>query len=405
MKFTPPPTSLREPLNIPEKIMMGPGPSNCSKRVLSAMNNTCLSNFHDELFQVIDEVKDGLRYVFQTGNRTTMCITGSAHTGMEALLCNLLEEGDIVLIAVNGIWGERAVNMATRYGADVRILKGPADKPFSLVDLKKAIEQHRPKCLFIVHGDSSSGLLQPLEGLGKICHDYDCLLLVDAVASLCGVPFYTDKWEIDGVYTGSQKVLGAPPGITPISISPRALEVIRARKTQSKVFYWDLLVLGNYWGCYDEQKRYHHTVPCNLIFALREALAQVADEGLEAVIKRRMECAELMYRGLNAMGMNIFVKDPKHRLSTVTCIMIPKGITWWKVSQYAMQNFSLEIQGGFGPTWEIAWRAGIMGESSTVQRVNFYLYAFKESLKATHPDFVFEERNGHSAAQIENGTE
>lgn len=374
---------------------MGPGPSNCSKRVLSALCNTSLSNFHAELFRVIDDVKDGLRYIFQTENRATMCISGSAHAGMEALLCNLLEERDVVLIAVNGIWAERAVDMATRYGTDVRILEGPPDRPFSLADLKRAIELHKPKCLFVTHGDSSSGLLQPLEGLGKICHENDCLLLVDAVASLCGVPFYMDKWEIDGAYTGAQKVLGAPPGITPISISPRALKVIRSRKTKSKVFYWDLLLVGNYWGCYDEQKTYHHTVASNLIFALREALAQIAEEGLETQIKRRVECAKLLYRGLASMGLEVFVKDPQHRLPTVTGIMIPEGITWWKVSQYAMKNFSLEVQGGLGPTWEKAWRVGIMGESSTVQKINFYLYAFKESLKATHPDYVFDERNGY----------
>ncbi|XP_053688365.1 3-hydroxykynurenine transaminase-like [Sabethes cyaneus] len=395
MKLLPPPASLRRPLQIPEKVMMGPGPSNCSKRVLSAMHNTSLSNFHAELFEVLDEIKDGLRYVFQTENRTTMCVSGSAHSGMEALLCNLLEEGDIALIAVNGIWAERAVEMANRYGADVRILKGADDQPFRLEDLRSAIEQHRPKVLFLTHGDSSSGLLQPLEGLGQICHENDCLLLVDAVASLCAAPFHMDAWEIDGAYTGSQKVLGAPPGLTPISISPKALEVIRSRKTKSKVFYWDLLLLGNYWGCYDEQKTYHHTVSSNLLFALREALAQVVEEGLETVIKRRQDCAEHLYRGLANMGLDIFVKDPQHRLTSVTGIMIPKGVTWWKVSQYAMKNFSLEIQGGLGPTWEKAWRVGIMGECSTVQKVNYYLYGLKESLKATHPDYAFDERNGY----------
>ncbi|XP_049291686.1 3-hydroxykynurenine transaminase isoform X1 [Anopheles funestus] len=394
MKFTPPPASLRNPLIIPEKIMMGPGPSNCSKRVLSAMTNTVLSNFHAELFRTMDEVKDGLRYIFQTESRATMCVSGSAHAGMEAMLSNLLEEGDRVLIAVNGIWAERAVEMSTRYGADVRTIEGPADRPFSLETLTTAIEHHQPKCLFLTHGDSSSGLLQPLEGVGQICHQHDCLLIVDAVASLCGVPFYMDKWEVDAVYTGAQKVLGAPPGITPISISPKALDVIKNRRTKSKVFYWDLLLLGNYWGCYDEPKRYHHTVASNLIFALREALAQIVEEGLETQIKRRLECAQILYDGLGKMGLEIFVKDPKHRLPTVTGIMIPKGVDWWKVSQYAMNNFSMEVQGGLGPTFGKAWRVGIMGECSTVQKIYFYLYVLKESLKATHPDYIFEESNG-----------
>lgn len=395
MKLLPPPVSLRQPLLIPEKVMMGPGPANCSKRVLSAMHNTSLSNFHIELLEMLEEIKDGLRYIFQTENRTTMCVSGSGHSGMEALLCNLLEEGDVALIAVNGIWAERAVEMATRYGADVRIVRGAGDRPFPLEDLKNAIEQHKPKILFVTHGDSSSGLLQPLEGLGKICHENDCLLLVDAVASLCATPFYMDAWEIDGTYTGSQKVLGAPPGLTPISISQKALDVIRNRKTKSKVFYWDLLLLGNYWNCYDEQRTYHHTVSSNLLYALREALAQIVEEGLENVIKRREDCSQHLYCGLASMGLEIFVKDPQHRLPSVAGIMIPKGVTWWKVSQHAMKNFSLEVQGGLGPTWEKAWRVGIMGECSTVQKINYYLYAFRESLKATHPDYALDERNGY----------
>ena len=217
--------------------MMGPGPSNCSKRVLTAMTNTVLSNFHAELFRTMDEVKDGLRYIFQTENRATMCVSGSAHAGMEAMLSNLLEEGDRVLIAVNGIWAERAVEMSERYGADVRTIEGPPDRPFSLETLARAIELHQPKCLFLTHGDSSSGLLQPLEGVGQICHQHDCLLIVDAVASLCGVPFYMDKWEIDAVYTGAQKVLGAPPGITPISISPKALLVLQRMLGTIKFVY------------------------------------------------------------------------------------------------------------------------------------------------------------------------
>ncbi|XP_055629415.1 3-hydroxykynurenine transaminase-like [Toxorhynchites rutilus septentrionalis] len=395
MKFTPPPASLRTPLNIPERMMMGPGPSNCSKRVLSALCNTSLSNHHAELLHLIDDVKDGLRYIFQTENRVTMCISGSAHAGMEALLCNLIEEDDTVLIANSGTWAERAVEMSTRYGADVRVLEGLPDRPFPLHDLKKAIELHRPKCLFVVHGDSSSGLLQPLEGLGKICHDNNCLLLVDAVASVCGVPFYMDRWEIDGAYTGSQKVLGAPPGITPISVSLRALNVIRSRKSKSKVFYWDIVQLGNYWGCFNEQRRYHHTVASNLIYALREALAQVVEEGIETVIERRMECAQLLYHGLASMGLEVFVKNPQHRLPTVTGIMIPNGVNCSKVSQYALNNFSLEIQIGLGSTANKAWRVGIMGECSTVQKVKYFLYAFKESLKATHTNYVFGDQNGY----------
>ena len=223
MEYSKPPVVLQEEMVVPEKILMGPGPSNCSKRVLNALSNPVLGHLHPECLKIMDDIKDGLKYVFQTKNRVTLCTSASGHGGMEASLCNLLEDQDIVLIGVTGIWGNRAAEMARRYGADVRLVKAELGKSLTLDEIERAILIHKPVVFFVAQGDSSSGVLQNLEGLGDLCHKYDCLLIVDTVASLGGTNFFMDKWGIDVVYTGSQKVLGAPPGITPMSFSEKAL--------------------------------------------------------------------------------------------------------------------------------------------------------------------------------------
>lgn len=203
----------------------------------------------------MDEIKEGLQYLFQTKNTLTLAISATGHGGMEATLCNLLEPNEVVLIAKNGIWGERAGNMAKRYGADVRYVETEAGKAFSLTEFETALIKHRPVVLFVTHGESSTGVMQPLEGLGELCHRHNCLLAVDTVAALGGTPLFTDKWEIDAVYTGSQKVIGAPPGFAPISLSPRAEKKVFNRKTPVTVYYWDLTQLGQYWACFPNAPR------------------------------------------------------------------------------------------------------------------------------------------------------
>lgn len=205
---------------------MGAGPSNYSQRVRDAMARPCLGHLHPETLKIMDEIKEGLQYVFQTRNTATMCITASGHAGMEAVMCNLLEDGDVALIGKTGIWGSRAEEMARRYGADTRTLEIKAGEAITLDVLEEHLKAHKPALFFIVQGESSTGLRQDVRGMGALCHKYGCLFAVDTVASLGGTEFKMDEWEIDVVYTGSQKVLGAPPGITPISFNQRALYVI-----------------------------------------------------------------------------------------------------------------------------------------------------------------------------------
>lgn len=232
----PQPVALKLPINVPLKIMMAPGPSNCSQRVLNALKYPILGNLHPETFKIMDDVKYGIRYMFQTNNPLTLCVSTSGHGGMEAVLCNLLEDREIVLIGVTGIWGQRAGDMAVRYGADVRYLSSVLSESLSLDEIRDSFEFHKPKVFFITQGDSSTGVLQSLKEISEICQSFDCLLVVDAVASLGGTEFLMDKWKNDAVYTGTQKVLGAPPGITPISFSQRSVKKIIT------------LLLGDFWG-------------------------------------------------------------------------------------------------------------------------------------------------------------
>lgn len=198
----------------------------------------------------MDDIKDGLQYIFQTKNKATMCVSASGHGGMEASLCNLIEDGDVVLIGQTGIWGERAGEMARRYGGDVRVVIAENGSVLSVEDIRAALLLHRPSILFLTQGESSTGVMQPIEEIGQIMEEFNCLLIVDTVASLGGTPFFMDKWHVDAVYTGSQKVLGAPPGITPLSFSERAMEKVKQRRTKVKVYYWDITLLGDYWNCF-----------------------------------------------------------------------------------------------------------------------------------------------------------
>lgn len=237
----PVPESLKKPLEVPKKLLMGPGPSNCPPRVLHALAEPILGHMHPEVFKVskvvfvvlsssgrffllkiMDDVKDGIRYVFQTKNPLTLAVSASGHAGMEAVLCNLLEPGETVLVGVNGIWGERAIDSANRYKANVKKIEAIPGESFTLAQIEQAVSQFRPALLFLVQGESSTGVLQNIKGVGDICRRFGCLLAVDTVASLGGTSFLADEWKVDAVYTGSQKVLGAPAGITPISFSPRA---------------------------------------------------------------------------------------------------------------------------------------------------------------------------------------
>lgn len=374
------PKSLLRPMTFPRKLLLGPGPSNVSPRVAAACALPLLGHLHPEFVQIMDEVKEGIQYIFQTNNSLTLAISGTGHAAMEATCCNLLEPGDVVLVAWNGTWGERFSDMAERNGADVRIVKKPAGSVFSPQEIEKAVSEHGPRVVYLTHGESSGGTLQPLDGMGAVCKRHGCLLVVDAVASMGGAPLYMDQWGIDVLYTGAQKVLSCPPGVSAISFSGAAESKMAARRKKPVSFYFDMGWLSNYWGCDGQPRRYHHTAPVSNFYALREGLAILAEEGLEESWRRHRQCAEMLHAGLEDMGLTLFVDRPERRLPTVTPVRVPTGIDWKEVSLYVMQHYKVELSGGLGETANKVWRIGLMGHNATPDNVRLLLRALKEGI-------------------------
>jgi len=375
-----PPKCLATPLTVPTKLLMGAGPSNAAESVLRAGALPLLGHLHTEFIKIMDDVKEGLQYAFQTKNPLTLAISGTGHAGIEAALCNLIERGDVVLVGINGIWGERASDMARRQGADVRTFSKPPGQNFSLNDIEAALLEHKPAILFLVQGESSTGVVQPLDGVGALCTKLNCLLVVDTVASLGGEPFFMDKWAVDVVYSGSQKVLGAPSGTAPISFGPRAQEKIASRKTPITSFYFDMNWLANYWGCDGQPRKYHHTAPISSIYALREALALLAAEGLDKCWQRHRHCRDRLVTGLAALNLEPLASDTGARLTCITAVQVPEGLDWKAVCTYAMQN-GVEIAGGLGPTFGQIWRIGLMGQNATEERVDKVLQILAEGIQ------------------------
>ncbi|XP_076248224.1 alanine-glyoxylate aminotransferase isoform X2 [Calliopsis andreniformis] len=375
-----PPKKLLTQLELPVKTLTGPGPTNCSKRVLRALQNQVLGHLHPETCQLMDEVKEGLQYVFQTKNRLTLALSASGHGGMEASLGNLLEPGETVLIVRCGIWGDRAADMATRMGINVEFIDTHHSQAVTLDELETALRSHKPEAVFIIHAESSTGLKQPLEGVGDLVHRYDALLIVDAVASLGGEPFFMDAWGIDVAYTGSQKVIGAPPGLAPLSFSPRAEEKLSRRKTKPFSYYMDMNILGNYWKCFGNEDRvYHHTISATLLYGLREALAEISQEGLLASWTRHAAVAARLRKGLEARGLQCYVKNPNYQLSTVISVELPPGVDGNVLIHHAMEK--VEISRGLGPTVGKILRIGLLGLNATFKNVDLILRALDEGLK------------------------
>jgi len=273
--------------------------------------------------------------------------------------------------------------MARRQGATVKEITTPTGTSFTLQAIEAGIKEHKPDLVFVTHGESSTGVVQALEGLGPLCHANNCLLAVDTVASLGGTPLQADQLEIDVIYTGSQKVLGVPPGTAPISFSPKAVAYFESRTKPPCSFYLDLSWLGQYWNCWEGKGRiYHHTGPVNTMYGLREGLALVAEEGLENCWRRHRLAADHLQTGVRELGLEMFVEDPKSRLPTVNTIKVPEGIDFMAVCQHAMKNHLVEISGGLGPSAGKVWRIGVMGNNANIETVSKVLVAFKEALAA-----------------------
>lgn len=372
------PSSPCAQLDPPRRLLMGPGPSDVHPRVLAALGAPTVGHLDPYFLKVMDETQSMLRTVFQTTNPLTMAISGTGSSGMEACVVNLIEPGDRMIVGVNGVFGGRMADVAGRAGADVQILERPFGEVFSPEEIEKAVKEHRPKVVGIVHAETSTGALQPLEEISRIVHRAGALLLVDAVTSLGGVPLEVDRWEIDAVYSGTQKNLSCPPGLAPISFSTRALEALDKRRTKVASWYLDLNMIRNYWG---EQRAYHHTAPINMNYALREALRLVLEEGLEARFARHQSNHLALKAGLEAMGINYAVAEGI-RLPNLNAVVIPEGVNDAQLRGQLLNEFGIEIGGGLGPMKGKTWRIGLMGESSQPRNVLLFLAALEQCLRS-----------------------
>ena len=364
-------------LNSPNRLMLTPGPSSMDPRVYRALATPLVGHLDPWFKGCMDETQTLLRQIFQTENRITMPLSASGSGGIEASVLNTLEEGDEAIIGVNGVFSDRMAVIAGHTPAKVTKVEAPYGKPVDPEDVRRASEGRKIKIVGFAHGETSSGVLTEIDSLRQVADELGALLIVDAVASLAAVPIHVDRQRIDICFSGTQKAISAPPGMSPITVSPRAEEVFRNRKSKVQSWYFDLSTAMNYWG---KDRLYHHTPPISLIFALREAMRIVMEEGLEARWERHRVNQLALVAGLEAMGLELLVKNPKDRLPTVTAIMIPAGIDDVKLRNQLLDEFNIEIAGGLGPLKAKIWRVGLMGQCSQKAYVLLFLAALEKVL-------------------------
>jgi alanine-glyoxylate transaminase/serine-glyoxylate transaminase/serine-pyruvate transaminase len=362
-------------LNPPSRILMGPGPSNVPPRVQSAMTAPLLGYFDPYFFKVMDSTMSLLKAVFQTKNKLTFPISGTGMSGMEAGVANFLEPGDVAVIGVNGFFGDRIVEIASRCGA--KVVKAAAEwgKPIEPSAIESALKSEKKvKLMAVVHAETSTGVLQPLGEISKLAKQYGALFLVDTVTSLGGHEVAVDEWGIDISYSASQKGLSCPPGLAPFTCTDAALAAVQSRKTRVSSWYLDLSLLSSYWSEGATARVYHHTAPALMVYAFHEALAIIAEEGLPARFQRHLRNGTALQAGLEAMGLTLLAQKG-YRLATLTSVRIPEGVNDAKIRQRLLNEFNIEIGGGLGALKGQLWRIGLMGHSSTEQNVLLFLYA------------------------------
>lgn len=364
-------------LNTPVRMLLGPGPSDVHPRVLRAMATPLIGHLDPAILKIMDEIKAMLQAVMRTKNEMTMAISATGSAGMETCFVNLVEPGDEVVICVNGVFGGRMCDVAERAGAKVHRVDAPWGKIIEPAQVAAALKTCKPKLVAIVHAETSTGVRQPLEEIGKMTRDAGALFLVDAVTSIGGVDLRVDEWGIDALYSGTQKCLSCPPGLSPVTFSERAMEVVKTRKTKCQSWYLDLKMLGSYWGA---ERVYHHTAPITMIYALRESLRLVLEEGLEARFARHKANHELLRAALEEMGFK-FLVDEKYRLPQLNTVFLPEGVDEAKVRTALLNEYNIEVGGGLGEFKGKLWRVGLMGCSSNPNNVNALLAATKRLIR------------------------
>jgi alanine-glyoxylate transaminase / serine-glyoxylate transaminase / serine-pyruvate transaminase len=363
-------------LQMPNRTLLGPGPSLVDPRVLKAMATPLVGHLDPCFLELMDQTQALLRYLFQTENRIVIPISGTGSAAMEAAVANLVEPGDPVLVLVNGYFGLRLVDMVTRYGGIVETLTRPWGEVFTTEAVQAELERRPARLVALVHGETSTGALQPLDEIAAVVHSSGALLIVDTVTTLGGVPVRVDATEIDVCYSGAQKCLSAPPGVSPITLGPRAVQKLHDRKQPVPNWYLDLSMVEKYWG---KERTYHHTAPISSNYALYEALRIIAEEGLEARWSRHLTNARTLWAGLEEMGLELHV-PAEYRLPTLTTVRVPAGVDEAEIRQGLLQRFNIEIGGGLGELKGKVWRVGLMGYSSREENVVLFLGALKKLL-------------------------
>ncbi len=363
-------------LNPPVRILLGPGPSDIHPRVLEALGKGTVGHLDPYYLEIMNGMQRMLQSLFRTKNPMTLAISGTGSAGMEAAVVNLIEPGDSMVVCVNGVFGGRMVDVAERAGARVTKVEKPWGDVFAPGDLKQALTEAKPKLVGIVMAETSTGAWQPIEEISKLVHDAGSLLLIDAVTSLGGVNVEVDRWNIDAIYSGSQKCLSCPPGLAPVSFNARAMEIILARKTKVQSWYLDVTMLAKYWG---SERVYHHTAPINMTYGLYEALRLVHEEGLEACFARHLLNHRALKAGLAALGIE-YTAQPGHQLPMLNAVRIPEGVDDAAVRTALLNRFGIEIGGGLGAFKGKVWRIGLMGYGSRANNVFVLLSALEQLL-------------------------
>ena len=361
--------------NINEPLLMGPGPSCVTDSVYKALATPTLGHLDPEFISLMDEIKIFLQKIFKTENQLTIPVSGTGSAGMETCFVNLIEPNDNVLILINGVFGSRMEDVASRLGANVDSLNFDWGTPVLLEQVEKQIAQKKYDLVAVVHAETSTGVCNPVEEIGKLIKSNGALYLVDCVTSLGGINVMMDKWTIDAIYSGTQKCLSCPPGLSPISFSERAVEKLSKRKSKVPNWYLDLSMIINYWS--GKARVYHHTAPINMLYGLYQACFNILDEGLENVMQRHLQMHQLLANELNNLGLELFVEESV-RLPMLNAVIIPDGVNDGDVRSRLLHEFHIEIGGGLGPLTGKIWRIGLMGETAKKENIHRLMDAFRK---------------------------
>jgi alanine-glyoxylate transaminase/serine-glyoxylate transaminase/serine-pyruvate transaminase len=362
----------------PLRRLMGPGPSDVAPAVLQAMSRPLVGHLDPVFVKLMDEIKAMLRQVYFTRNEMTFPVSGTGSAGMEFCFVNLVEPGDEVIVGVNGVFGARMCDVAERCGARVTKVESPWGRIITPEQIAGALKSaSRPKLVAVVHAETSTGALTPVEEISRLAHDAGALFLLDTVTSLGGCPVRLDDWQVDAAYSGTQKCLSCPPGLSPVSLSPGAMSVLAKRKTKVQSWYLDASLLSSYWG---QERVYHHTAPITMNYGLHEALRLVLAEGIENRWRRHEQNHQLLREGLTALGLEI-VSQAGHQLWQLNAVGVPADVDELAVRKELLTNHNIEIGAGLGPLKGKIWRIGLMGETSKKENVEAVLSALKSSLK------------------------